>query len=156
MGFTMKDIEERLKAGTILGYVDKSRDKEKGASKCADNTPGEKKMTKRKADKIKGWILLHLGHWCEANRLELWHADNEKGEFMFDPERLWRFDWAIPKKKLAFEYEGINSKKSRHTTKMGYTGDADKYNEAAAQGWRVIRYTAQNYKQLLTDLNRLI
>lgn len=155
MGFTMKDIEERLKAGTILGYIDNTKPKEKYSQKAGENI-SEKKVTKRKGDKIKHWIILHLEHWCEANKMELWHAGNEKGEFMFDPERMWRFDWAIPKKKLAFEYEGIHSKKSRHTTVKGYTGDTDKYSEAVMQGWRVIRYTAQNYKQLLTDLNRLI
>lgn len=113
-------------------------------------------MSKHKGQKIKAWILLNLEHWCDAHKLELWHSGNEKGEFMFDPERMWRFDFAVPKKKIAWEYEGLNSKKSRHTTKTGFTGDTEKYNEATAQGWRVIRYTALNYKDLIRDLNKLL
>jgi hypothetical protein len=156
MAFTLKHIEERLAAGKIKGFTDNTKTAKPNSQKESKNIPGEVKASKRKAQKIKEWMTLHLDHWCDAHRLELYHAGSDKGEFMFDPERLWRFDWAIPKKKLAFEYEGINAQKSRHTTKTGYTGDVEKYNEAAAQGWKVLRYTALNYKQLLTDLNRML
>jgi hypothetical protein len=134
---TTKDLDKLKAQGKIRGYC--------STGKAAPKPPA---TTKKKGDKIKGWILLNLEHWCEANKLEL-----EK-EYMFDPERKWRFDWAIPKKKIAFEYEGLMSEKSRHTTISGFTGDTEKYNEAAAQGWRVIRYTAKNYKRLINDLER--
>src|SRR5690606_7227576 len=66
-------------------------------------------------------------------------------EFKFHPERKWRFDFAIPELKAAIEYEGLNSKKSRHTTLKGYSGDSTKYNEAQRLGWVVLRYTAITY-----------
>ncbi len=77
------------------------------------------------------------------------------GEYYFHPTRLWRFDWCIPDLKLAVEFEGIISEKSRHTTLTGYTGDTKKYNEAVKHGWRVWRYTAINYTNITDDLKQL-
>lgn len=73
-------------------------------------------------------------------------------ELVFHPVRKWRFDWAIPELKIAIEYEGLMSKKSRHTTIKGYTEDTIKYNEASKLGWRVLRYTAITYQSLHEDL----
>lgn len=73
-------------------------------------------------------------------------------EYRFDKVRRFRFDLAIPARKLAIEYEGLNSAKSRHTTLKGYTGDATKYNLATVLGWRVLRYTALNFSEFKTDL----
>ncbi len=78
-------------------------------------------------------------------------------EHVFHPTRKWRFDFAILDKKIAIEYEGIFGKgKSRHTTVSGYTADAEKYNAAVMEGWKVLRYTAKNYKNVIEDLNELI
>lgn len=63
-------------------------------------------------------------------------------EMKFLPERKFRFDWAFPPMKLAVEYEGIVSEKSRHTSILGYTRDAEKYSLAAIEGWCVVRVTA--------------
>lgn len=73
-------------------------------------------------------------------------------ELKFDDLRRYRFDWAIPDLKLAIEYEGLNSEKSRHTTKEGYTGDCEKYNLAVINGWKVLRYTALNYSDFAEDI----
>lgn len=73
-------------------------------------------------------------------------------ELRFDDVRRYRFDWAIPDIKLAIEYEGLNSEKSRHTTKKGYTEDCSKYNFAQAKGWKVLRYTALNYSDFSQDI----
>lgn len=78
-------------------------------------------------------------------------------EYQFHDTRKWRFDFAIVEKKIAIEYEGIFGKgKSRHTTVSGYTADAEKYNAAAADGWKVFRYTAKNYKNIIEDLNKIL
>lgn len=77
-------------------------------------------------------------------------------ELQFDEERKFRFDWAIPDLKIAIEYEGIFSKKSRHTTIEGFSTDCSKYNLAIANGWRVLRYTAMNYQNLETDLLKIL
>lgn len=73
-------------------------------------------------------------------------------ELKFHPVRRWRFDWAIPSLKIAIEYEGLISKKSRHTTIKGYSNDTIKYNEAGKHGWTVLRYTALTYQNLHADL----
>lgn len=77
-------------------------------------------------------------------------------EFYFHPKRKWRFDFAIPEKRIALEYEGLMSTKSRHTTISGFSGDAEKYNEAVILGWRVLRYTALNYQNMRNDLEQLL
>lgn len=76
-------------------------------------------------------------------------------EYRFHEKRRFRFDYAIPDKKIAIEYEGLFSAKSGHTTKSGYTKDCEKYNLALVNGWRVLRYTALNYNDLLNDIQLL-
>lgn len=73
-------------------------------------------------------------------------------EHRFHPDRKWRFDFAIPDRMIAIEFEGIHSGKSRHTTRSGYAGDVEKYREAAKLGWMVLRYTAKDYKRVIEDL----
>ena len=69
--------------------------------------------------------------------LEKWDKEHR-----FHPVRRWHFDWAMPDKKVAVEYEGVGGRgKSRHTTLKGYTNDCEKYNAAAVLGWIVLRYT---------------
>lgn len=63
-------------------------------------------------------------------------------EHRFHSTRKWRFDHADPEKKIAVEYEGIMSAKSRHTSITGYSNDCEKYGKAALMGWIVIRVTA--------------
>lgn len=77
-------------------------------------------------------------------------------EYAFHADRKWRFDMALPNYKIAVEYEGIFSKQSRHTSKCGYSADTDKYNEAALDGWCVLRKTAMNMSGLLSDIRRAI
>ncbi len=77
-------------------------------------------------------------------------------ELQFDEKRKFRFDYAIPSLKLAIEYEGIMSAKSRHTTISGYSKDIEKYNLATCSGWHILRYTAKNYLNLETDLKKIL
>ena len=77
-------------------------------------------------------------------------------EHQFDHKRKYRFDWALLDLKIGIEYEGIFSKKSRHTTAKGFSEDCNKYNLAIQNGWRVLRYTALNYKNLENDLLKII
>jgi very-short-patch-repair endonuclease len=66
-----------------------------------------------------------------------------KREYQFDSKRKFRFDFAFPDHKLAVEYEGgVYGGKGRHTRQAGYARDAQKYNLAVKQGWKLLRYTA--------------
>ena len=76
-------------------------------------------------------------------------------EYRFCAGRRFRSDFAFPEKKLLVEYEGINSAKSRHTTITGYTKDTEKYNLAAVLGYRVLRYTALNFRNVWKDLEAI-
>lgn len=87
-------------------------------------------------------------------------------EYRFHPERKFRFDYCIPEKKIAIEYEGLFTfvkdeqgktklGKSRHTTVSGYEKDTEKYNLAAINGWLVLRYTASTINNLFNDIQQL-
>lgn len=77
-------------------------------------------------------------------------------EYRFHPERKFRFDFAIPDYKIAIEYEGIFSLKSRHTTVTGYSFDTEKYNLAIIGGWKVLRYTQLTYTNAGQDIEKLL
>lgn len=109
-----------------------------------------KEIKPRKDSKSKNEIHATLTEICQQYGLEL------TTEHRFHEFRKFRFDWCIISKKIAIEYEGIFSGKSRHTTLTGYTKDTDKYNLAATNGWTVLRYTNMNYSQLEHDLKRLL
>jgi hypothetical protein len=77
-------------------------------------------------------------------------------EFLFVKGRKFRADWKVSKgnKSILIEYEGINSKKSRHTGIEGYTKDCEKYNLAQIHGYRILRYTMINFCEVFKDLER--
>jgi len=79
-----------------------------------------------------------------------------KAEYVFHHIRKWRFDWAITELKIAIEYEGVFAKRSRHLSYKGYTGDCDKYNAANILGWKVLRYTAKNAMNVLSDMSEIL
>lgn len=60
-------------------------------------------------------------------------------EHKFHPDRRWRFDYAIPARKVAVEVEGGAWIGGRHTRGSGFVKDLEKYSEAAVRGWCVIR-----------------
>lgn len=59
----------------------------------------------------------------------------------FDHKRMWRFDFAWPDLMVAVECEGGTYTGGRHTTGAGFEKDAEKYAEAVARGWTVLRFT---------------
>lgn len=132
-----KLLKKLVAEGKIRGYRISAKSKKP-----------ERKKFLLKFGKEKYWIEINLQAWCEK------HDVNLVPEYQFMKDRKFRFDWSVPSIKLAVEYEGIFSKKSRHTTVEGYSRDAEKYNAAAGLGWRVLRYTAKTYKNLLEDLKQ--
>lgn len=65
-------------------------------------------------------------------------------EYVFLQDRKFRFDFAFPEKKIGIEIEGATQYgKSRHSRGDGFESDCEKYNLAAAAGWRVFRFTTK-------------
>ena len=108
------------------------------------------KAKKKKKAKPTAPQLLEMKQWLTIMGIPF------TSELVFSKKRKFRFDIALEEHKIAFEYEGVYSKISRHTTMKGYAGDIDKYNLAQIEGWRVFRYTALNYKNFLSDLKTLL
>jgi hypothetical protein len=138
--FTESALKKKQKQGLIRGYRVTSSSKK-----------GERERALKKLGKQKYWMEIMLQEWCVERGLEL------VPEYKFHNKRKWRYDWAVPSLKVAFEYNGIMSEKSRHTTKTGYTGDMEKLNAGQALGWKIFQFTPINYKslkQVLDDLDR--
>lgn len=56
--------------------------------------------------------------------------------------RKWRFDFAYPAIKTAFEVEGGIWIGGKHVNPSGFIKDCEKYNAAVKQGWKVYRLTS--------------
>lgn len=141
--FTIQQIQQLKKEGKIRGYKD--------TGQPAANTGGRKvlKHFKKKSPAL-DWMGWNLLYWCNVHGLQL------QEEYQFDEKRKWRFDWCIESLQVAIEFEGgIFQANSGHKTAKHYTKDTQKYNRAGQLGWRVLRYTALNYKNVLNDLNQL-
>lgn len=123
--------------------------------KVDDSKSGEIAIIKKKKiEKVsieKNTIELFLKQFQQQGLIKSYQT-----EYKFDEVRKFRFDWAIPELMIAIEYEGVFSAKSRHTTVAGFSEDCRKYNLAIANGWRVLRYTALNYLELYTDLEKIL
>lgn len=65
-------------------------------------------------------------------------------EFRYHPTRRWRFDYAIPAKKVAVEVDGGVWTGGRHINPAGYINDMEKLNTAASMGWLVLRITTDD------------
>lgn len=79
-----------------------------------------------------------LDFQMHAAGLPPWEA-----EFQFHPRRKWRADRGWPHLGLLVEVEGgiYLGNRGRHTNPVGFEQDAEKYNEAAILGYRVLRVT---------------
>jgi len=79
-------------------------------------------------------------------------------EHQFHPTRKWRFDFAYPDIKIAFEYEGGIFSNGAHTRGKHFQSDCEKYNTATMMGWRIFRihcdmvYRGQREMPDATDL----
>lgn len=62
-------------------------------------------------------------------------------EFQFHHERQWRADfaWPSPDHMVILEVEGGTWTQGRHTRGSGFRADVEKYNAAAAAGYRLLR-----------------
>lgn len=81
------------------------------------------------------------GERSMLTQLEWTHLPVPETEYRFYAERRWRFDMAWPADKLALEIEGGTWIAGAHNRGRHFESDAEKYNEATLQGWRVLRVT---------------
>lgn len=136
MHWTDKRLAELKAKGRIRSSSDKK-------------LPAKKKDQYSSKSKIAFYSL--VTQWASDNgyRLEL--------EYKFDKSRGWRFDCCLPDLMVAVEYEGgIFMGKSGHNTAKHYTKDTEKYNQAAVLGYRVLRFTAMNYKDVRKTLDKIL
>lgn len=92
-------------------------------------------------DEINGRFKVLLGVLCKRYPALADYQTERRFRGVITGKRRWRFDYAWDHLKLAVELEGGVWVNGRHTRPQGYTNDAEKYNEAAIAGWRVLRFT---------------
>lgn len=100
--------------------------------RCAAGSPRRRRMPNE------GEILLgiHVRESFPGERIE--------PEFQFDPERKFRFDYALPDRHVGFECDGSIWTQGRHTRGAGFLSDLRKFNLAASAGWRVYRFATED------------
>ena len=82
--------------------------------------------------------------------MSLWKAcglPEPTPEYKFHPSRKWRFDFAWIPQKIAVEIEGGIWNYGAHVRGIHFLSDMEKYNEAGKLGWRVFRFTPQQFKK---------
>lgn len=77
-----------------------------------------------------------LFHWRTAV-----NGPAPEREYRFDPTRRWRVDFSWPASRVAVECEGGHRSGGRHVRGDGFEADAEKYNNLAARGWLLFRFT---------------
>lgn len=77
-----------------------------------------------------------------ARRMAAHGIPRPEREYKFLKDRLFRFDFAWPDKKIAVEVEGGVWNHGRHTRGEGFERDCEKYNLAVVNGWWVLRFTS--------------
>ena len=81
-------------------------------------------------------------------------------EYKFCPTRRWKADFCLTEHKIIIEQEGGIWSGGRHTNPSGFIGDMEKYNEAVALGFVVLRFSPQdlrhNYAKCLELIKRTI
>ncbi len=77
-------------------------------------------------------------------------------EYRFHPTRKWRFDFAWPSLLLGLEVNGGAWIYGRHNRAASYLRDLQKYNAAAALGWRIFYLTPAQVSEVsyLSELLR--
>lgn len=90
------------------------------------------------------------GIQCEREyRFAAEHVGHEKGmRTRLNEHDLkdWRFDFALPDKKIAIEVEGGTWINGGHVRGKYYEDNCNKYNAAQILGWQVLRFTGDQVK----------
>jgi hypothetical protein len=99
------------------------------------------RSTSRKGEKTQSWH--EFDQWLQTIGVEVVR------EHRFHPDRMWRFDWFVVGRKVAFEYDGLFAGRDRdqgtasHASVAGILRDAEKINAAQELGIRVFRVNAK-------------
>lgn len=79
-----------------------------------------------------------------------------EAEWRFAYPRRWRFDFAWVAWKVALEIDGGVWVKGRHTRGSGFVKDMEKFNEAAARGWRIVRCVPNGIPDAMAVVKRCL
>lgn len=89
--------------------------------------------------------------------LPLWQQtglQSPVAEYQFAPPRRWRFDYAWPDSLVAVEFDG--GQWVAHGGRHNRDSDREKLNQAAVLGWRVLRFSNQQWEASPVDCVALI
>lgn len=104
------------------------------------------------APRARGWRKPPI-EWSKILLEQLQRAGHHgwQREFRFHPTRQWRFDCAHTALMLAIEVEGLKgtgkNKLGGHRGIKGFKDDIEKYGEAFALGWTLLRATTEDVRK---------
>jgi len=169
MKLTSEEFRKKLHSGEIMGNSGRlkfgsgrtiSMPIDQGQQESRETKPqriAESEKAKKQPTKPKVHVqLAKIDSWLIAFGIRF------EPEFEFAPGRKFRADRHLPDYGILIEFEGIgftrdgSQKKTRHTSLMGYTKDCSKYNLATELGYKVYRYTANNYRECSEMLEKLV
>jgi len=104
----------------------------RAARPAASTSPAPATPARRAPSALEGQLALQL---------RLAGLPKPEREYRFDPTRKWRADFAWPALKLLVEVEGGTWMQGRHARGAGMRADAQKYNHAVLENWRLLRVT---------------
>lgn len=81
-------------------------------------------------------------------------APDAVAEHQFAKPRRWRFDFAIPSRKLAIEVNGAVWTNGRHSRGSGLVKEYEKMRAAAVLGWRVFPFTPQEIHLIVPTIQQ--
>jgi len=102
-----------------------------GSSGVIRNAKGQPFSKWKPADKF--WHILQTHTVKEL-------SEHVTAEYLFDPERKWRFDFAWPTVMVAVEVQGFGY---GHQAQQGIAADNEKANRAVELGWKLFRYDSR-------------
>jgi hypothetical protein len=116
----------------------------------------KKSVKKKGGTKMRDEFFANLEYFCKTNDITYCF------EYKFLSARKFKFDMVLlvsdknHEFDIAIEWEGIMSKYSYHTEVKGYTANCTKYNLAAINGYKVLRYTVLNKDEAISDIKKLL
>lgn len=141
---TLDELLKNVDASRIVGLTDKD-------ILDAKEPPKARLFREQKEYTSEGKQFIYLALQSFADQMHT----KLTTEYKFHSKRKFRFDFCLEELMIAVEYEGIYSETSRHTFFTGFNRDCRKYNLAVLCGYRLLRYTAKTYKDIVDDLSMI-
>lgn len=142
-----KNVEKRTNSKDELSVVEKNANvpKSMNLKERVAMSRASYKVSLEEFKRIKKNKSNLADEFWDILRISKVPTDEFVREYIFHPSRKWRFDIAVPEKKVAIECDGMvwQAGGGRHNT----DADREKMNTAVMMGWRVLRFSGAQIRR---------